>query len=106
MSLKWPNKDPDEILDYSIDWSRFLSGATINDVTWYVDDADGVKTELIPSGQLVNGIQLVSATNTDTVTTARLGSGSNNILYQFYCRIADSNGLVVERKVRLRVRNK
>jgi hypothetical protein len=103
MSLKWPNKDPDEILDYSIDWSRFLSGATI---TWYVDDADGVKTQLIPSGQLVNGIQLVSATNTNTVTTARLGSGSNNILYQFYCRISDSNGLVVERKVRLRVRNK
>ena len=106
MSLKWPNKDPDEILDYSIDWSRFLSGATISSVTWYVDDADGVKTELIPSGQLVKGIQLVSATNTDTVTTERLGSGSNNILYQFYCRIADSNGLVVERKVRLRVRNK
>ena len=106
MSLKWPNKDTDEILDYSIDWSRFLGSAVISSVTWFVDDADGVKTELIPSGQLVNGIQLVSATNTDTVTTARLGSGSNNILYQFYCRIADSNGLVVERKVRLRVRNK
>lgn len=106
MSLKWPNKDPDEILDYSIDWSRFLGSAVISSVTWFVDDADGVKTELIPSGQLVNGIQLVSATNTDTVATARLGSGSNNILYQFYCRIADSNGLVVERKVRLRIRNK
>ena len=106
MSLKWPNKDPDEILDYSIDWSRFLGSAVISSVTWFVDDADGVKTELIPSGQLVNGLQLVSATNTDTVTTARLGSGFNNILYQFYCRIADSNGLVVERKVRLRVRNK
>ena len=106
MSLKWPNKDPDEILDYSIDWSRFLGSATISGVTWYVDDADGVKTELIPSGQLVNGIQLISATNTTTVTTARLGSGTNNILYQFYCQITSSDGLVVERKVRLRVRNK
>jgi hypothetical protein len=106
MSLKWPNKDPDEILDYSIDWSRFLGSATISSVTWYVDNADGVKTELIPSGQLVNGIQLISATNTNTVTTARLGSGTNNILYQFYCQITSSDGLVVERKVRLRVRNK
>jgi len=106
MSLKWPNKDPDEILDYSIDWSRFLSGATLSSVTWFVDDADGVKTQLIPSGQLVKGIQLISATNTNKVVTARLGSGDNNIEYQFYCRIADTNGLVVERKVRLRVRNK
>ena len=106
MSLKWPNKDPDEILDYSIDWSRFLSGASLSSVTWFVDDADGVKTQLIPSGQLVKGIQLISATNTDKVATARLGSGDNNIEYQFYCRTADTNGLVVERKVRLRVRNK
>ena len=106
MSLKWPNKDPDEILDYSIDWARFLSGATLSSVTWFVDDADGVKTQLIPSGQLVKGIQLISATNTNKVATARLGSGDNNIEYQFYCRIADTNGLVVERKVRLRVRNK
>jgi len=106
MSLKWPNKDPNEILDYSIDWSRFLSGATLSSVTWFVDDADGVKTQLIPSGQLVKGIQLISATNTDKVATARLGSGDNNIQYQFYCRITDTNGLVVERKIRLRVRNK
>ena len=106
MAYKWPDKDPDEILDYSIDWSRFLSGATLSSVTWFVDDADGVKTQLIPSGQLVKGIQLISATNTDKVATARLGSGDNNIEYQFYCRIADTNGLVVERKVRLRVRNK
>ena len=47
MSLKWPNKDPDELTDYSIDWSRFITPATINSVTWYVDDADGVKTELV-----------------------------------------------------------
>ena len=106
MSLKWPNKDPNEILDYSIDWSRFLSGATLSSVTWFVDDADGVKTQLIPSGQLVKGIQLISATNTDKVATARIGSGDNNIQYQFYCRITDTNGLVVERKIRLRVRNK
>jgi len=106
MSLKWPNKDPDEIMDYSIDWSRFLRGATLTSVTWHVDAADETKTELIPSGQLVNGIQLISATNTNTVATARLGSGTNNTQYKFTCQIADSNGLVVERSVRLRLRNK
>lgn len=106
MSMKWPNKDPDEILDYSIDWSRFLGTAIIADYTWYVEDADGVKTQLTNSGPLVNGIQLVSSTATDTVTTAYIGAGTDNVQYKFTCQITDTNGLVVERSVRLRVRNK
>lgn len=106
MSLKWPNKDPDEILDYSIDWSRFLDDATIASFTWYVYDENDVKTELTDSGPLVNGIQLVSSTATNTVTTAYIGSGTNNVLYKFICRITDTNGLTVERSVRLRIRNK
>lgn len=106
MSLKWPNKDPDETLDYSIDWSRFLGNATIASFTWFVDDSDGTKTQLSNSGPLVNGIQLVSSSNTNTVVTAHLGSGTNNKLYKFTCQITDTNGLVVERSIRLRVRNK
>jgi len=27
MSFRWPSKDPDETLDYSVDWSRFLDTA-------------------------------------------------------------------------------
>jgi len=106
MSLKWPNKDPDELADYSIDWSRFITPATINSVTWSVDNADGVKTELVPSGQVVNGIQLVSATNTDSVATARMGLGTDNIKYRLYCTITTSDGLIFERTVFLRVREK
>jgi len=106
MSLKWPNKDPDELADYSIDWSRFITPATINSVTWSVDNADGVKTELVPSGQIVHGIQLVSATNTDSVATARMGLGTDNIKYKLYCTITTSDGLIFERTVFLRVREK
>jgi len=106
MSLKWPNKDPNELADYSIDWSRFITPATINSVTWSVDNADGVKTELVPSGQVVHGIQLVSATNTDSVATARMGLGTDNIKYRLYCTITTSDGLIFERTVFLRVREK
>ena len=106
MSLKWPNKDPDELTDYSIDWSRFITPATINSVTWYVDDADGVKTELVASGPIVYGIQLVSSTITNTVATARLGLGTDNIKYKLYCTITTSDGLIFERTVFLRVREK
>ena len=36
MAYKWPNHDPDEVVDYSVDSSRFLGDDTIiNDgVTW------------------------------------------------------------------------
>lgn len=44
MSFRWPNKDPDETLDYSVDWSRWLNGATISSVVWYVDNSSGTKT--------------------------------------------------------------
>ena len=34
MALKWPDKDPDEQLDFSADWSRYLGTATLSTVTW------------------------------------------------------------------------
>lgn len=103
MSFRWPNKDPDEILDYSVDWSRWLNNATITDATWYVNDAAGVKTAL-PDGSVVNGIQNVSTTTSSTVATIYLGLGTNNTEYKFTCRITTSTGSVVERVARLRIK--
>ena len=34
MALKFPDKDPDERLDYTIDWSRYLDTLTIASVQW------------------------------------------------------------------------
>lgn len=103
MSFKWANKDPDEILDYSVDWSRFLGTATISSVAWYVDNASGAKTA-ITSGATVNGIQNVSQTNTNTVATINLGLGTLNEEYKFYCRMTDSTGSIAERVIKLRIK--
>lgn len=103
MSFKWPNKDPDEVLDYSVDWSRWIASATITGVTWYVDNENNVKTELNDS-DIVNGIQCVSRTNTDTVATIYLGQGVVNTNYKFYCKISTTAGSVAERTIRLRVK--
>lgn len=103
MSFRWPNKDPDETLDYSVDWSRWLAGASISGCTWYVDNSDGVKTQ-ISAGELINGIQNVSQTISGDVTTIYLGSGTNNIDYKFYCRITTNVGSATERTIRVRVR--
>ena len=103
MSFRWPNKDPDETLDYSVDWSRYLGSASITSVTWYVDNATGTKT-LIPAGAVVNGIQNVAQTISGKVATINLGLGTNNTEYKFYCNISDSTGTVTERTIKLRVK--
>lgn len=103
MSFRWPNKDPDESLDYSVDWSRFLNGATISLVTWYVDDSSGVKTA-IAAGQVVNGIQNIAQTISNGVATINLGLGTNNTEYKFTCRMVDNTGNIAERVIRLRVK--
>jgi plastocyanin len=89
MSFRWPNKDPDEQLDYSIDWSRFL-GDSIT----------------IAGGDTVKGIQNVSQSHTNTVATINIGSGTNNVEYKFYCRITDTSGSQAERVVKLRVKER
>jgi len=103
MSFKWPSKDKDETLDYSIDWSRFLNGATISSITWYVDNADGVATA-ITAGSTINGIQNVAQTISNGVATINLGLGTNNYDYKFTCRMADSTGSIAERVVRLKIK--
>lgn len=103
MSFRWPNKDKDEVLDYSVDWSRWLGAATISSVSWFVDNASGVKTAFT-NGSVVNGLQNVTATNTNTVATINLGLGTNNVEYKIYCRITDNTGSVAERTVKLRIK--
>jgi hypothetical protein len=103
MSFKWPNKDPDETLDYSVDWSRWLNGATISSVVWYVDNSTGVKTAL-PASSTVNGLQNVAQTISNGVATINLGLGTNNTEYKIYCNMSDSSGNVAERVVRLRIK--
>tara|TARA_R100000234_G_scaffold99345_1_gene67974 strand:+ start:1353 stop:1670 length:318 start_codon:yes stop_codon:yes gene_type:complete len=105
MSYKWPDKDKDEIVDYNIDWSRFLDDDTITSVIWFIDAADGTKTQ-VSNAQVVNGLQKVSQTNTTTVATIRLSLGTNNIRYKVSCQITTAEGLQYERAVFIRIREK
>lgn len=105
MSYRWPNKDPDETLDYSVDWSRFLGETTVQSVLWFVEDAEGVKTAFTPSS-VVNSLQCITTTNTTKVTTIYLGLGSNNRTYKLYCRMTDTQGRVAERTISLTVKER
>lgn len=102
---KWPDKDKDEIVDYSIDWSRFLESDTISGVLWYAEDADGIKTQFTDAS-VINGLQFVAGTNTPTVATARFSLGTNNVRYKITCRVSTVAGLQYERSVYLRIKEK
>jgi hypothetical protein len=112
MSFRWPVKDPDESLDYSIDWSRFLDTATISSVTWYVQTPEIGKTELgagqtlttASSNAVTDSIQNIAQTNTNTVATINLGGGVLNREYIFTCNIMDSTASQAERTVKLKIR--
>ena len=104
MTLKWPSKDPDETVDYSVDWSRYLNDqANIDTVSWFVNDSSGVKTR-IEAGEIVNNLQLVGVSNTNTVATANFGLGTNNTKYKLHCQIVDTSGTIAERSVTLPIK--
>ena len=116
MSFKWPNKDPDETLDYSMDWSRFLgydhsagAGDTIITNLWFIDDASGVKTTVSTTeNTTVDGLTVIFGgilrDSTNTVCTIRFSAGTLNKTYKITSQITDSGGLVSERVVKLRIK--
>ena len=105
MSYRWPEKDPDETTDFSVDWSRFLGSDSIVSATFFVDDANGTKTQL-STAQIVNGLQFIATTLAGNVATARFGGGTNNVRYNVTCRINTTQGLTYERSVTLPIRNR
>jgi len=115
MSFRWPSKDPDETLDYSVDWSRFLDTAKINSVIWFVKSSlYNTKTTLTAgatltsasSNAVTDNIQNVSQTNTDTVATINISGGQNNVEYTFFCQMTDDTGSTAERSIKLRLKER
>lgn len=104
MSLKFPDKDPDEVLDYSVDWSRYLDTDTISSVTWKIDDNGTLNTW--EDAEIVNGLQRVSASNNDTVATIQLSLGTAYEDYILYCEITTSAGKTTSREINLKVRDR
>ena len=115
MSFRWPSKDPDETLDYSVDWSRFLDTAIITSVVWFVKSSlYNTKTRINPGQNLTtasssattDSLQNVAQTNTDTVATINIGGGQNNVEYTFSCQMTDNTGSTAERSIKIRLKER
>jgi len=105
MAYRWPDKDPDETLDFSVDWSRVLTSDTLSSAKWFIKESDGTKNELADA-ETVEGLQFVNGTVSGKVATARFSQGTNNKRYTVVCQITTGGQLVFERDIHLRVKEK
>jgi hypothetical protein len=87
---QWPTKDPDAILDYQVDWSKWLGADTIETSIW-----------LVPAG-----LTKTSAGNTPTTATIWLGGGVDGESYTLTNRITTAEGRTDDRSVTLLVAEK
>lgn len=88
--LTWPNKDPDEVLDYQIDWSERLGVDNIVTSLW-----------IIPTG-----ITKDSETFALKNTYIWLSAGVLGSLYTLTNRVTTSGGRTMDQSVRLRIAEK
>jgi hypothetical protein len=87
----WPDKDPDDILDYEIDWTAWLGGLSADTIL--------TSTWIVPSGLTMN-----SSSNTDTTAKLWLSDGTDGETYLITNRITTSVGRTKDQTVKLRVR--
>jgi hypothetical protein len=78
-------KDPDAVLDYSINWSTWLGDDTIAASTWTADN---------------DGLTVVSSSNTTTATTVWLSGGVGGI-YNLRNRIVTAGGRTDDRTIQI-----
>lgn len=88
-------KDPNAILDYSVDWSAWLISSTTS------ADTISTSTWIVPSG-----ITQTTNSHTNTVATVWLSGGSADSTYELTNRITTAGGRTDDRTILIKVQNK
>lgn len=86
----WIYKDPDAVLDYTVDWSAWLGTDTIASVTWVVGA----------------GVTEASSSNTSTTATIWLSGGIAGQAYGVTCRAVTAGGRTDDRSFRVVVKER
>ena len=85
-------KDPDAVLDYSVDWSAWLAGDEISSSEWLLDQ--GAE------------IEKVTDTMTATTTTIWLRGGDAGTTYLVTNRIVTAGGRTDDRTITVKVEDR
>ena len=87
MKIPTYSKDPDETLDYIVNWATHLGSDTISSSSW---DAE-------------TGITVDSDTNTTTTATVWLSGGTLGEFYLVTNTIVTDGGRTLEQSIRIRM---
>lgn len=97
MSCKrWPSKDPDEVLDYEVDWQ--------DATTPTLEAGETLSTSVF---SVVTGTVVIdSQSNTTTVATVWLSGGTNGEDCELLNRVTTSAGRTYDQSIKLRIRSR
>lgn len=96
--LKWPDKDPQDFADYTLDWSaRVIAPETITSSAWFVEsqieDSD-------------NTLVITSDERTDDTTLIWLDEGTSGLTYALRNHIFTSGGREWDQTVYIKVKQR
>lgn len=83
--LSWNAKDPDEVLDYRLDWTDRLAGDTISTSVWAAE----------------SGITIDSDVHDDTAATVWVSGGTHGTTYRMTNTITTAAGRTMQEVVLL-----
>jgi hypothetical protein len=89
-NIAWPAKDPDEILDYQLDWKKRLVNDVITESEWDVPE----------------GLTEQNRLSTSTTTTVWLTGGTDGETYSIVNTIKTEGGRTWVQTVKLKIQDK
>lgn len=93
--IVFPFKDPNEVLDYVVDWSDRLGVDTVATSTWFLD-----------AGNDDAVLAIDSDTNDDTTATVWLSAGTEGVRYRVTNRITTAGGRTMDQSCDVLIRSK
>ena len=91
-NIKFPNKDPDEYLDYVLDWSeRVNANDSIVNSIWTTPSA---------------GLTIASTSMSSFTTTIWLSAGTLNTTYYMTNRITTVVGRIMDQTCKIKIKTK
>jgi len=88
VALNWPQKDPAEVLDYSLNWLANLGTDTITNSTWAISDSGLVETD---------------SSQTASIATIWLSGGTLNQTYSVKNTIITAGGRTFTQTVNIKI---
>lgn len=93
--LAWPTKDPDDVLDYTLDWSqRLVQGDDILSSVWFTDSSTSP------------GLEIDSDSFDANSSTVWLSGGIPGTTYLVTNRVTTAGTRIMDQSVKLKVKEK